>query len=175
MRPTTNRRPAPEVVKARLAEIKKRYRRRRRHASAAQFAAIRLSELNRLFKARHGDCLPHDDTGRELVSIAAHHMIRLAGHPQQRLMNWASLRAPWLSIEEVNGILAETATSPKTWKADTLAWRLRLTYAERQVLKIASIGAIDCNAQQRAARRRARSKARSKAYRTAKKRPANTP
>lgn len=169
MRLIVNTRPAPEVVKAKLAEIKKRYTRRRKHASSAQFAAIRLAELNRLYNARHGDCLPDDDNGRELVSIAAHHLIRLAGHPQRRLMDWARDRAPWLSILDVNRILADIATNPKTWKADTLAWRLHLDMAERTALRIMTIGATDCNATQRIARRRNAKKLRERARRAAKK------
>ncbi len=154
-------RPAPSVVKARLAEIKRRYRRkRRRHSSRTQFAAIRISELNRVIRARYGHFmepraeLPNDETGRAIVVIVAHHLVRLAGTPQARLLNWARDWAPWLSVVQIDAVLHEVIDSPQTWKADTLAWRLRLTDTERSALRIGTIGAIDCNKHQREARRR---------------------
>lgn len=132
-------------------------------------AAIRIAELNRLFRARHGEVLPDNETGRKAVFIAAQHLIQLAGHPQQRIMSWAALRAPWMTVAEVQEILATVATDPKTWKADTLAWQLGLTYADRQTLKITTIGAIDCNQAQRQAKRRMADKLRKRAARKARK------
>lgn len=163
------RRPAPEVVKAKLAEIAKRYRRRARHASKAQFAAIRLGELNRLYKARHGEQVPDNAAGRDLVLIAAHHIIRLAGHPKGKLMAWASMRAPWMTVAEIDATLAETASRPVTWKADTLAKRLNLAMAERQALRIGTIGAIDCSRAERQVRRKSAAKARAQASRERRK------
>lgn len=161
-------RPSPEVVEAKKREIAKRYRRRRKR-STFQMSAIRIAELNRLFEARHGIELPNDETGRQCVMIAAHHLILLAGLPQDRLMRWAYDRAPWLTVAEIEQILADVAAHPKTWRADSLAWLLKLTYADRQTLGIKTIGAIDCNKTQRAAKRRAAAKARAKAYRAAQK------
>ena len=162
-------RPAPQVVKAKLAEVKRRYRWHRKHASKPQIAAIRVAELNRLFAARYGGPLPNDDTGRECLMIVAHHLMQLAGQPQQRLMNWAKERCPWLDIAGFNAVLADAAVSPKTWKADSLAWRLRLTFADRQALKIATIGAIDCSKAQRETRRRRLKKERERKRRKAKR------
>lgn len=162
-------RPNLETVKAKLREIANRYRRKRRHATKPQLAAIRIAELNRLFSARYGERLPDNEIGREAILIVAHHMICLAGHPQQRMTQWAELRAPWLTVTELHAVLAEIATRPQTWKADSLAWRLKLTYADRQALKITTIGAIDCSAKRRQTLRRNKQKQRMKKLRKAKR------
>jgi hypothetical protein len=162
-------RPAPEIVEAKKREIALKYGRRRKKRSAFQMSAIRIAELNRLFEARHGLELPDDEIGRECVTIAANHLMLMPGLPQKRFMEWARSRAPWLTIHEIEQILADAASRPQTWKADSLAWRLRLTYADRQALKITTIGAIDCNKAQRAKLRKAASKARTKRHRDAQK------
>lgn len=174
-----NKRPSPEVLKSRLHEIAKRYRkrknRRKRTVTAPQLTSIRIAELNRLIQSRHGAQVTNDAAGRKLVLVVAHHLVRLAGHPQEKLMAWTSERAPWLTVGAVNTILATIATNPCKWRADGLAWHLGVTYAERTELGLTTIGATDYTTAQRKTRRRLRSKARSKAYRTAQKRAANTP
>jgi hypothetical protein len=162
-------RPSPEVVKAKQREIALHYGRRRKKRTAFQMSAIRVAELNRLFEARYGTVLPDDETGRECVTIAANHLMLMPGLPRERFMEWAAVHAPWLSVQEVGQILADAASRPQTWKADSLAWRLRLTYADRQALKITTIGAIDCNKAQRTKLRKAASKARTKRHRDAQK------
>ena len=151
-------RPAPAIVKAKKAEIARRYRRKRRHASRPQFAAIRISELNRLFAARYGGVLPDNEAGAEAIHIVAHHLIQLAGVPQARFANWAIEHAPWLTLSGMNAVLAEVVQRPQTWKADSLAWRLKLTYADRTTLKITTIGAVDFSAAKRKTLRRKRKK-----------------
>ncbi len=130
-------------------------------------SALRIAELNRLFKARHGEVLPDDDLGRECVWIAANHLIMLPGVPTVRFFAWAKERAPWLSMAELEQLLSEAASKTQIWSADALAWRLKLTYADRQALKIRSIGAIDCDKRQRERLRKKASKARSKRWRDA--------
>ena len=138
-------------------------------------SAIRVAELNRLFKARYGEVLPDNEIGRECAVIIANHLIMLPGLPQKRLMDWAEHHAPWLNMEELAQLLADAASRTQVWKADSLAWRLRLTYADRQALKITTIGAIDCNKAERAKIRKAASKARTKRHRDAQKTPAYAP
>lgn len=162
-------RPAPEIVEAKKREIALRYGRRRKKRSAFQMSAIRIAELNRLFKARYGDVLPDDEIGRECAVIIANHLIMLPGLPQKRLMDWAEQYAPWLTMEELSRLLADAASRTQVWKADSLAWRLRLTYADRQALKITTIGAIDCNKSQREKLRKAAKRRREQARRDAAK------
>lgn len=170
-----NTRPSPQVVKAKLAEIKRRYRQQSRKRTKAQMSTLRISELNRLFAARYGEQLPDNPEGRRMVTIAAHHLVHLAGSPQKRLMDWCSMRAPWLTVADIESTLAEVATHPRSWKADSLAWLLKLTYADRQALRIGTIGAIDCNKTQRAALRKAKAKDREQARRNAHKQVACAP
>jgi hypothetical protein len=163
-------RPSPELVKARQREIAKRYRKRhRRSATSPQFAAIRIAELNRLFQARYGECLPNDVMGRQALAVVAHHLIGLDGHPQPRLMTWASLRTPWLTIGDAKALLAEISLAPRRWKADMLARLLQVMDAERTSLRITTIGAIDCNRWQRLERRMHRKRLRERARRRAAK------
>lgn len=172
-----NKRPAPDVLRSRLAEVAKRYRKRkkRRSTTAPQLASIRVSEFNRLARSRHGAQLPNDPEARRLIEVVAHHLAHLSGHLQSRLHGWISERAPWLTTAETNAILTQVVTAPRTWKADTLAWHLAVTYAERTALNLTTIGARDYTKIDRAIRRRTRSKVRSKAYRSAKRCAANTP
>jgi hypothetical protein len=136
-------------------------------------SAIRIAELTRLYRARYGDVLPNNDKSRELIDIVAQHMICLTGHPMKRLFEWCALHSPWLTIPELSAVLANSAQHPQSWKADSMAWKLGLTFADRQTLKIHTIGAIDCNAAQRRARRKRLDKARQKRLRAARKEAAN--
>jgi hypothetical protein len=132
-------------------------------------SAIRIAELTRLYRARYGEVLPNNDKSRELIDIVAQHMICLTGHPMKRLFDWSTLRAPWMTLPELSSILADVAQHPQSWKADSLAWKLGLTFADRQTLKIHTIGAVDCNASQRRARRKRLAKQRYKRLRKAQK------
>ena len=114
-------RPAPAVVKAKLAEIARRYASKRKRATKPQFAAIRVAELNRLFRARYGDVLPQDERGREAMWVVAQHLIQLSGVPLDRLMKWSSLAAPWLTVGEAVAVISDVAGHPMKWKADSLA------------------------------------------------------
>ena len=162
-------RPDPIVVKAKLAEIANRYASKRKRATTPQFAAIRVAELNRLFRARYGDVLPQDERGREAMWVVAQHLIQLSGVPLDRLMKWSSLAAPWLTVGEAVAVISDVAGHPMKWKADSLAWRLKLTYADRQALRITTIGAIDFNASKRKAKRRIQRRNRERARRKAKR------
>jgi hypothetical protein len=80
----------------------------------------------------------------------------LAKRPEaeRRIPAWLSLWAPWLTAEEVADLTTGTISKPLRWRADKLAWRLRLTEDERRRLRITTIGAIDLTKAQRLARRR---------------------
>ena|ERR1700680_3459106 len=168
-------RPDPAVVQAKLREIAHRYARKRKHATKPQFAALRVAELNRLFRARYGEVLPDVPQVRDAIHIATQHLVQLAGAPLDRLMKWSSIMAPWLTVGEVMSVLADVVQRPMSWKADSLAWRLRLTYADRQTLRITTIGAIDFTKKQRENKRKLASKKRSKLWRKLKRLAANAP
>jgi hypothetical protein len=153
-------------TEARRREIKLRYRRRKRERPP--LVGLRVRDLNTLFTARYGQILPDDDAGRDDVRIVAHHLAQYVdGNPLRRITQWVRLRAPWMRLAELDALVAECITKPRRWRADKLAWRLRLTAADRKALRITTISAIDANRAQRIARRRERDRKRKAARRAA--------
>lgn len=150
--------PRPANVKWFSERQKPRYRSRKQR-SPCQLASLRLNDLARLFRARYGVVLPDDDAGRDDIDIAASHLASLA-HPKVRIEKWLDLWAPWLSRAESAEIVTRAVMEQKHWTADQLAWRLRLTDADRTTLGITTIGAIDCNKAERAKRRKVRQRER---------------
>lgn len=158
----------PSRVEARRREVARNYKRRKRNRERPPLVGLRVRDLNRLLTARYGEQLPDDDAGRDDVAIVAHHLAQYAdGHPGKRITSWVKLRAPWMTVAELDALILECLTRPKRWRADKLAWRLRLTAADRAILRITTIGAIDANAAQRKARRRERDRKRRAAERKA--------
>lgn len=150
-------RPSSETVKARLAEVERRYKRRRkRRGLPLSFAALRIRDLEKLFTARGMLPLPDDDAGRDDALIAAHHLSELSGDPRKNIGAWLRKWAPWLSLADAEAILVEAITQPQRWKADRLAWRLHLTESDRATLGITTIGAIDLTKAERTKRRHRR-------------------
>lgn len=127
-----------------------------------------MRDLEKLFRARFGDELPDDDSGRDDAMIAAHHLASLGDDPAFIIDTWFRRWAPWLSLKEAQWLIGEAVSNPKRWRADTLAWRMRLTEAERSALGITTIGAIDLSKSERAKRRRQRNIAAKRAARRAK-------
>lgn len=168
---------ADPVRQAKHEEIKRRYARRRRRSSKArtkpQIAALRLNDLAKLFRGRYGLTLPDDDAGRDDLAVALAHIATLS-KAHERMVAYCEVWAPWLQVGEAKRMMVDAFANQQHWKADQLAWRMRLTAADRTTLGITTIGAIDLPKHARANRRKARSKARSKAWRKS-KRAANTP
>ena len=87
-----------------------------------------------------------DDAGWDDFIIVAHHLAHLGGAPNKvvtRIVEWAAMWAPTFSADKVAERAELVAAKPIKFRADTLAWRLRLTMEERTRLKITSIGAVD--------------------------------
>ena len=126
---------------------------------------IRLRELERLFKSRYGRLLPDDDAGRDDLKIAAHHIALLRGEVRQHVICWARAWAPWMPQHEAEGLADEVAADPHKFTADALAWRLRLSMAERTALKIKTIGAFDVTKTEREAIRKEKKRERERARR----------
>lgn len=147
---------------AKLHEIAVRYAWNSRQqkfgrGSPKLIARVRLREIERLFAARWGGQLPDDDAGLDDLELAAHHIAHLDGDAVDHILRWAWEWAPWLwSRSDIDPVAfaSRIAANPRRYKADTLAWRLRLTKDVRATLGITTIGAIDCNAEMRAAIRR---------------------
>lgn len=118
-----------------------------------QLIALRLHDLAKVFRHRYGFTLPDDDAGREDLVIAINHLANLA-RPRRHIANWIGLWAPWLTAAEQSDIVGAALANPQHYKADGLAWRLRLKAEERRMLGVTTIGAIDENKAARAKRRR---------------------
>jgi hypothetical protein len=118
-----------------------------------QLVALRLHDLAKIFRHRYGLVLPDDDAGREDLEIAVNHLASLA-RPRRHIANWIGLWAPWITAKEQQEMVGAALATPQHWKADNLAWRLRLTAEERRMLGVTTIGAIDQNKAARTKRRR---------------------
>lgn len=162
-------RPPASVIAAKKWEIRRRYQRQAGPVTkrGRSMAAIRLSELTRWLNDEHGTgYLPESDRSVHLVRIMAHHMGALPETPR-RITSWLQERAPWITGAERERLISEVVSCPLKWSADKLAWHLGLDYAARQSLKITTIGATDCNREQRAAIRQKRRAENAKAKRAA--------
>lgn len=132
---------------------------RRQRGSPVQIVALRLKDLAAVFRARYGVTLPDDDAGRDDAELAAHHLAGLE-HPTGRIRQWLELWAPWMSIGEQKQIITSAIVNKRHWSADQLAWRLRLTAADREALGVTTIGAIDRGKGARTKRRKERERQR---------------
>lgn len=126
---------------------------KRHKCSPMQLVTLRLNDLARLFRSRYGIELPNDDAGREDLVIAINHLACLP-HPQARIAKWIEIWTPWLTAKEQRELVPPILAYPQRWKADALAWRLRLTMEQRTMLGITTIGAFDMNRSARIKRRR---------------------
>jgi hypothetical protein len=140
---------------------------KRRRPSPMQLVGLRLADLAKIFRARYGHALPNDDAGRDDLMVAVHHLACLA-HPRGHIAKWLDLWAPWLTLAEHKAIIGEALANPQKWKADALAWRMRLTKEDRRMLGVTTIGAIDENKAARTKRRRALDRQRKENARRAK-------
>jgi hypothetical protein len=152
---------------ARHAEIARRHARKRdRDRQPFSVAAVRPNEIQRLLVSRYGHELPDDDAGRDDAFVMVN---ALAWRPQaeRRIPAWLSLRTPWMRQDEARALTARTIAKPIKWSADKLGRRLNLTEAERQRLRITTIGAVDVDKAERQTRRKERKRLREQARRRA--------
>jgi hypothetical protein len=156
-----NQRPDPKILKRKLLDIKLRYDAKSRDVSHTNrsrgMAAIRLSELTRWLDDAYGAGVELDATDASylIVRIFSHHMGALRDTPR-RITSWVATYAPWISPRDLERLINEVTDCPLKWTADKLGWKIKLTDAKRTELKIKTIGAIDCNKDQRKARDKAK-------------------
>ena len=111
---------------------------------------IRLREIERLISARYRPVLPpKEPVALNAAMASAHHIALLGGDVERHILDWLRLWAPWMAPEAASRIAARAIAQPVKFSADMLAWRLRLTLAERASLGITTIGAVDFNKEQR--------------------------
>lgn len=159
-------RPSPALIAARKREIAKRYARKDKRSIPLTFAAVRLSELNRLYQYRHGRELPATDDGLQAARLAVHHIGRLRD-AARRIGSWLDYWTPWLDLASRERLIRDATEHPLRWRADKIAWKLRVTAGERQALNLRTIGAIDETRAERQAKARILKRERDQARRRA--------
>lgn len=140
-------------------EVKLKYARQKRlkyGTTKLGIVAIRVRELERLFKDRWGDQLPDDDAGRSDALIMAQHIGALCRDEVDKradIKAWLSRKAPWMGQDETEGILNLVISKPQKFKADRLGKLLSLQDWQRKKLRICTIGCIEMTSQERRAKR----------------------
>jgi hypothetical protein len=170
----TRRPPSPELIRARQWEIKRRYEHHTKVSKRSRsMAAIRIADLLRWLGdvAGQGAELEPSQWSEGIARIFVHHFVVLADG-NRRAAQWLDTYCPWISTRDREYMITEANHCPLKWSADKLAWKLGLKDEQRARLKITTIGAIDCNREQRQARRNA-AKAERERKRRAAKRQAN--
>ena len=171
-----NRRPTPDLARARHWEIKQRYERHSKVGKRTRsMAAIRLAELTRWYNDVHGaGCeLEPGDAAVRIAEIFAHHIACLA-NPERRITQWLAFYAPTIPPQEQERLIGNAIGKPIHWSADKLGWKIRLNDEQRTRLKIKTIGAYDFTKEQRKERDRAR-RAEAERIRRAAKRASRVP
>jgi hypothetical protein len=115
----------------------------------------RPREIRRVLRDRYGRALPDDDAGREDMAILLRHVAHLHDG-YRRMENYIEVYAPWLvDGERVNFLNAALCSTPPAFTADEIAIQLNVTLETRQALGLTTIGAVDCDKEERQARRKA--------------------
>lgn len=150
-RPDRGMEPAKRPINVRYYSTRQKGKRKR--STPMQIVALRIADLSTLFRSRYGITLPDDDAGRDDIRLAVDHLAALA-HPARAITRWLETWAPWMTLAEHREVIADGIADQRHWKADALAWRLRLTREERMQLGITTIGAIDHGKAARTKRRK---------------------
>lgn len=164
-------RPTPQLIAARKWEIKRRYSRKAKVGKRTRpMAAIRLAELKRWLSdvIGAGAELEASEWSEGIARIFVHHFVVLADG-NRRAAEWLETYCPWISTADREYMITEANHCPLKWSADKLAWKIDLRDEQRTRLKITTIGATDCNRDQRAARRNRLKAERERARRAAKR------
>ncbi|PPQ16339.1 hypothetical protein CV770_26710 [Bradyrhizobium sp. AC87j1] len=133
--------------------------RTKRQGKRPPAANLRVWELERVFRHRFGKFIPEGVDGRQALQVIAeaYHFSK-GGDPVTKLAGYIRARAPW-AYKDIDAIVAGSA--PAHWQsADELAWRIGLTFIERESLKVRTIGAVGLNKRQRSAIQKAKHKQR---------------
>lgn len=133
-------------------------------------AAIRIAELLRWLHDRYGAGAELEPCGQAetIARIFVHHFVVLADG-NRKAADWLDTYCPWISRRDREHMITEANHCPIKWTADKLAWKIDLRDEKRTELKITTIGATDCNRDQRAKRRNALKAERERNRRAAKR------
>ncbi|RAZ90150.1 hypothetical protein DPM33_15085 [Mesorhizobium hawassense] len=118
-------------------------KRARRVEWKASPALMRLREVEKLIKARHGGMVPETDDADVYIRAAA---FSCTG---QDMRAWCKRWAPWAPADLVTRISAAAAKRRHMMSANGVAGLLMVTMAERTRLKLNTIGACDLTLEER--------------------------
>lgn len=124
--------------------------------------SLRLAELKRIILARHGRGGADTDDASLYLAFAAYH---LPDAPSVR--DFARRFTPGAPADEVEAIIDTALAKPRRFTADAAAKALAVKRDERERLRLCTIGAIDHNAEARAAERKLKDRDRKRAKRAA--------
>lgn len=142
-----------------------RGRGRRLDINAGRFAAIRAREIGTVLEDRYGRPLPDDDAGRDDLRLLIEHAAQFKD-PRLRIGGVIDAWAPWATADE-RAELERSALGapPPRYTPDEIAQRLGVTMADRQRLRLTSIGATDADKAERERLRKVRRAARAREIR----------
>jgi hypothetical protein len=137
---------------ARHREIEKRWQRQRQRRGEdklsepkkVRLAAIRLRELQTIFRDRYGAQLPDDDAGLDDLELLVNYATVAGKRPEHQVSAWA----PWCDAAEEERLIWSAATYPVWHTPDELAKRVGLRYCVRKRLSIRTIRCIDANSKE---------------------------
>ena len=118
-----------------------------------RLAYLRLYDIENILEGRTS----HPISEWDYLTIAANHIAFTKSNSAAKIVDvvdWARCFTPSLPIRKVRGLAKRIIANPCMWSADKLAWRMRLTFAERTAFGVKTIGSIDKNKEQRAALRK---------------------
>jgi hypothetical protein len=163
-KPTTVAGSSAEIIDFAAVKATKRPKARRRVVKLSndeRMRRLRLGDLHRLLRDRcHSPVLPDDDAGRQYlkelllpISLGPNEARNRCGvvgiwGPVDRMRHEIELSAPWMSDDDARDLRLEIMAMPR-WQrkptAKTLGSeeRLRVTYAERERLRLWTIGPCD--------------------------------
>jgi hypothetical protein len=128
----------------------------------------RVGTLRALLRNRSGPTLPDDDAGREYLEELLVAPSTAAHEPRKKMLNAVEVFAAWLGQAEAEELIDEISRRPigqRMIKAAVLGERLRVTNAEREILRLWTIHPVDMTAEDMAEQRRAKARAREAARR----------
>jgi hypothetical protein len=132
---------------------------------------LRLAELGRIIADRCGRFIPDTPDGLALLEVLVAHSVANEADREKRAEHARGVvrrYVPWMDGARVDALVRTMSRRRRGLpKADDVAKAINLSLADRQRLKIRTIGAVDMTKRQRKARRTAEAKARSERARRA--------
>jgi len=158
-----------KIGNAVIAEMPKRSR------GKAPVWVLRLREIEKLIKNRHGGLIPEPE-GCDDEDLCFAYLRAAAGSGSPQDLNaWAARWAPWASDADIAAISQEFAERDYMLSADQVGKLLFVRNVERTVLDLRTVGACDLTKGQRSKLARERKRERDRKAKNARRRKAGTP